>query len=85
MKTVLHFQVAKNSGTFVMHKSIFIKFMSPRDLVGEINGEYLRHIKSDINAHTAFERNCFPFLFLNWEYEVVVSAVIDLNYILGQR
>ena len=50
--TVLQFVVSKNLGTFVI-TSIF---MSPRDFVGEINGE-----TSDINAHTAFERNCFPF------------------------
>ena len=37
---VFHFQVEKNSGTFVI-TSIFIKFMSSRDLVlVEINGEF---------------------------------------------
>ena len=40
----LHFQVVKTRVPLSCIISIFIKFMSSRDLVGEINGEFLRHI-----------------------------------------
>ena len=91
IKTVLHFQVAKSRVLLSWITSIFIKFMSPRDHVGEIKGEILHHINVWYQGTHSFQTQLFS-IFVSeltiWScINVFVSALVDLNYmyILGQK
>ena len=64
--------------------TIFIKFILPHDLEGEIYGEFLRHINFGYQRTHSFRTQLSTFFseLRIWScIEVFVSAVIDLNYI----
>ena len=63
--------------------------MSPRDFVGEINGEFLRHINVGYQRTHSVRTQLFSFFVSElriWScIKIFVPAVIEPNYVLGQR